>query len=387
MHHDATIDLRDVRPRARLARVCCGALTGSATVACQPAQTPAPLPTVIAVHATQDAAPVSQSVLPEDAGPVDGPTPIDLPETACVVEGEAPAARTDAHLGFSDIYLAGAHVAALSALGVPRRVSFFFSDGAPDFVPLSFDSSLVAVRGETPIRSSVRDQLELYPRARVLREGWLDYGLVHAERTRGAEIEPATTLPAWITPAFAQPVFRVPCTELTPFGAVADVVPNAKVSQPSVALEDQKGRRVATIDVAAKSKDGLPVATLETAKGRTKVRFEIGRDLRGEGWLPSKLVVRVAWGGLGYGTGSGRLGASEHIACDVDTPLWVHVDHKTFVWGALHAHQSFRGKLTDEGFGILAGGDDAARPFVPRAHLGPCTIHKSTPTGPARLGH
>lgn len=349
-----------------------------------PATTPAV--TAITVSAPPSSVPGSRTAKPDAAtaaAPPPAPSPatakpIELPSAACVVEADAPGAGKPGALGLSHIYVAGASVASVGSLGKVAHVRLLFPEGTPEMAALAFESDLVSVRGEAPTRAGSTDDLDLYPRTRVVRDGWLDYVTVRVVSARGASLEPKTELPPWLTPSatFAQARFDVPCAELTPFGAPAGVENDAALSGQAVALEDDAKRKAATIDASPGTHhDGLPVRILATAKGRTKIRFEAGRYTHAEGWVASPHVKKTAWGGIGYGTGSGRLGALKQIRCESETPLWVEVRGTTFAWGVLKPSRTLKGNLGPDGaFRLSVGGSAETAPFVPKASLAGCRI-------------
>jgi len=357
-----------------------GALVlGLALGACgAPAPAPTQAVTPITVAPPPSSVPAPQTATPQVAPPPATARPIELPSAACVVEADAPAAGKPGALGLTHIYVAGASVASAGSLGRIAHVRLLFPEGTPEMAALTFESDLVSVRGEVPTRAGSTDDLELYPRTRVVRDGWLEYTTIRVVSARGASLEPKTDLPSWLTPSatFAQARFDVPCAELTPFGWPDTVENDAALSGQAVVLEDDAKRKVATIDASrATHHDGLPVRIVTKEKGRTKIRFEAGPLTRAEGWVVSNHVKKTAWGGIGYGTGTGRLGGLKQIRCDGETPLHVEVRGTTFAWGVLKPGRTLKGKLDGDGaFRLSVGGASETAPFAPKASLAGCHV-------------
>lgn len=268
-------------------------------------------------------------------------------------------------------------IASLRALGKLERLRLAIEEGSPASAALEVDAELLSARGSVPLRDDSSADLELFPRTRLLREGWLDYQVTKVVSVRGAELEPLADLPPWIVPDFATTPFLVPCTQLSPFGAPQSVAPDAALLGTKVILEDERGKKVATVDAP---KEGIPVHALATHKGRTKVRFEAGSRAIVEAWAPSRQVKTTTWGGLGYGTGSGRGAAMATIGCEAETPLHVRVNGFTFAWGTLHAKKSMHGRRNPDGSFSLGGlgGDEGHAPFVPAAQMSACRIDPPT---------
>lgn len=331
---------------------------------------------------------------------------VELPSAPCVVEGEPKANATRGWLGVSHVYVAGLPVAEVSALGVVTRVRLVFPESKPGLAAIALESDLVSARGSVPTRTKTTDDVVLAPRNRALRAGWLEYGSFHVSGVSGTSLEPVTELPAWVVPApgFADAPFLLPCGELTPFHeGREDPPPDAELLGKTVALTDDAGHAVATLDAETvlppekpgkpATKTGVPVVIQKSARGRTKVRFAIGHRLHGEGWVESRFVKKSAWGGLGFGSGHGRGPKTLALTCDGDVPLWIAVKDELFEWGTLRAGKSIRGLRAGDGdFRVMLGGnpffgrpakagaDAPPDPFVPKESLGGC--HEADPPPP-----
>lgn len=356
-----------------LAAACAGTPAPRSDVAIIPPQVPAPPSPALAAVAV-------------DAGPApDAPREIVLPEARCVIDA-APVGDRARSSGLHRVYVGASPVASVPALGVVRSVRLVLPE-ASDAAWLALDTDVVSVRGSTPTAPGRRDHLELHPRGRLVRDGWLEYLVVHVEGVSGAAVTPKTELPSWITPKGLAP-FRATCAELTPFGERKELAPDGVLAGTGVALEDEQGRTVATLDFPAAHKDGLPVEIVGRHKARTKIRFAVGDDLRAEGWVATRHVRASTWGGLGYGTGRGRFLQSE-LTCAVDTPLLVRIEGALFAWGTLRAGQRVKGHETADGafrVDFDSGAERASReppdarageatdPFVPRERMKDCTI-------------
>lgn len=358
-----------------LAAQACGPSAGPANVVNIP-------PTPIASTATSSAPPSIASASGAPAKPSSSEVKeIPFPATKCLVDATpptGPSTNGPSRVGISHLSLEGVQIASVGALGKLRRVKLAIEEGSPSAASVEVDAELLSARGTVPLRDDTSADLELFPRTRLLREGWLDYQVAKVVSVRGAEMEPLADLPPWLTPDFATSPFFVPCTQLTPFGAPQSVTPDAALLGTKVVLEDERGKKVATIDAP---KEGLPVNALATHKGRTKVRFEAGSRTIVEAWAPSRQVKTTTWGGLGYGTGRGRAAAMSTVACEAETPLHVRVNGFTFAWGTLHAKQGVYGRRNAEGSFSLAGlgGDEEHAPFVPAAQMSACRVDPPTP--------
>lgn len=304
-------------------------------------------------------------------------TQIDLPTAPCVVDADAPAPANEvaaAYVGLDHVYVAGASIASVRALGEVHHVKLVLGEGKAA-AGVELVTSMVTVRGAIPLHQGTTDDLRLFPRSRVVRDGWLSYDVLRVASVSGARVEPDTELPSWINaePSFAATTFLVACTDVTPFVKERDEhQPDAVLTGMKVPLGDERGRKVATLDVPA---DGIPVRALGTTKGRTKIRFDVEGVAAGEGWVPSSRVRSSAWGGLGYGSGRGRGVKLESLTCDVETPLHVRVGDVTYAWGTLHAKQLVTGKdISDGSFALSVGGNEKTAPFVPVAARASCVV-------------
>lgn len=301
---------------------------------------------------------------------------IPFPLTKCLVDATAPtgpSTKGPSLVGIRGLSLEGVQIASVPELGKLRRVKLAFEEGSLSAASVDIDAEIVSARGTVPLRDDSSADLDLFPRTRVLREGWLDYQIAKVASVRGAELEPHADLPPWLTPSFATTPFFVPCAELTPFGAPQTINNDAALLGTKVALENEQGKKVAMLDAP---KEGLPVQAVATHKGRTKVRFEASSRLIVEAWAPSRQVKTTTWGGLGYGTGHGRLVALPTITCDGDVPLHVRVRDVTYAWGTLHAKQSVQGQRAPDGsFALLRlGGHADHAPFVPSGPASACLV-------------
>lgn len=333
---------------------------------------------------------------------------MELPSAPCVVEGTPNASATHGWLGIAHVYVAGVPVADVRSLGTVTRVRLVFLESKPGLAAVALESDVVSARGSVPTRTRTTDDVELAPRGRALRAGWLEYGSFHVAGVAGASatmggsrspsLEPVTELPAWVVPAagFADAPFLLPCAELTPFhDGREDPPPDGELLGKAIVLTDDAGRAVATLEAETLlppdkpgkpgTKTGVPVVIQKSARGRTKVRFAIGQRLHGEGWVESRFVKKSSWGGLGFGSGRGRGPKTLALTCDRDVPLWVAVKDELFEWGTLRAGKSVRGlRAADGDFRVMLGGnpffgrrakgesDDAVDPFVPKESLGAC---------------
>lgn len=337
------------------------------TIPSAPSAGPVAPPPGTSVSSTDSGVPLAtRSVLPLE---------IPLPGAACVVEADAP--PPPKAVGLSHVYVGGVSVASVLALGAIRHVRYAFAEGNPRVGALAIDAEVLSARGAAPTDRSTTDGIVLWARTRVVRAGWLEYGEIGVASVNGPKLEPVTELPPWITPApgFADTPFLVACSELTPFGARREEVPDSVLRGTKVTLEDASGQRLASIDAP---RDGVPVRALAApTKGRTKIRFELafGR-LVAEGWVASSQVKPTTWGGLGYGTGHGRMRPASTIACQVETPLRVRVKDATYAWGTLHIKQRVEGEPTEDGGFALTrlGGTSEAAPFVPSEAMTACTV-------------
>lgn len=285
-------------------------------------------------------------------------------------------------MGFSHVFLEGVSIAHVSAFGKLRRVRLAFEEGSPSSASLEIDGEIMRARGTVPLRDGSSDDLDLYPRTRILRDGWLEYHTARIVSVHDSKAEPHADLPSWLTADFSSSPYLVPCADLTPFGAPKSIdAPEMALLGAKVTLEDERGKKVGTVDAP---KDGIPVKALVAKGGRTKIRFAVGTRTIAEVWAPSRQVKPTQWGGVGYGTGHGRLGPLPRIACDAETPLHVRVNESTYAWGTLHPKQSVEGKRAPDGSFVLVrlGGQEEYAPFVPAAQMSACHIDTTVRSSP-----
>ena len=331
--------------------------------------------------------------------------PIDVPTSACTIDVASPTAGASsvakrAPLGIERVFVGAAPIAHVSALGDVRHVRLVFVEKKPGLAVVSIDGDKVSLVGAVPLHVGTTDDLVLYPKTRILRDGWLDYAELSIASVGPSTLGPKTDLDPGITPVSGAP-FDVPCTELTPFDSTAsEPVPDHELRGKAIALEDEAGKKVATIEAetlmppARGEKTshftGKPVVVLAKKGNRTKIRLEAGRALHAEGWVASRLVKESSWGGLGYGTGTGRAPKLDELTCERDVPLWADVQGTTFAVGTLHAHRTISGKLDEKndfrvelgsGARMLGSAEtkkgDPVDPYVPRHELAACSDPKA----------
>lgn len=332
--------------------------------------------------------------------PARSPVPIEVPTSACTIDVTAKpsggSSERQPPLGIEHVYVGAASIAHASALGDIRRVRLVFVEKRPGIGIVSIDGDRVSLVGTVPLHVGTTDDLVLYPKTRILRDGWLDYAQLSIALVGQSNLGPKTDLDPGITPASGAP-FDVPCTDLTPFGSTADEpVPDHELRGKAIALEDESGKKLATLEAETlmppargetKSRyTGKPVVVLAKKGNRTKIRLEAGRALYAEGWVASRFVKESSWGGLGYGTGRGRAPQLDELTCERDVPLWADVQGTTFAVGTLHGHRTISGKLDAKndfrvelgsGARMLGSADpkkgDPVDPYVPRHELAACS--------------
>jgi hypothetical protein len=298
--------------------------------------------------------------------------PIDLPSGPCLIDADAPpkattddtsTSRPALVFGMSHVFVGGISVAAISSLGDIRHVRVGLAAGKPTSAGLALETDMVTVRGTVPVGQDTSASLELYPRTRAVRDGWLEYKRIAVVNVKEDRIEPRIDLPPWLTPAvdFASTPYLVACADLSPFGTIVDETPDAAL-KGTATLEDDEGRAVATVEPP---REGIPVRALRKVKGKTKIRFAVGERAAAEVWVPTARVRETAWGALGHGGGSGRARPPASIECRDEIPLRVRVRDVTFAWGVLHANQKALGRRTGDGrFVLSVGGDPQTAVFV-----------------------
>lgn len=331
--------------------------------------------------------------------------PIDVPSSACTIDVAA-ASGSNAAFGIAHVYVGAARIAHARSLGALRRVRLVFREEKPGVVFVAIDGDVVSIVGGVPLQVGTTDDLVLYPRTRVLRDGWLDYDRLSIARIGKSTLGPTTELDPSVVPA-STTTFDVPCTELTPFdGSRPEPAFTHELRGKAIALEDEQGKELATVEAETPippapgqtkgRTEGKPVAVLAQKGQRTKIRFEAGRRLHAEGWVASRSVKAASWGGLGYGTGTGRMPKLDELTCERDVPLWADVQGTTFAVGTLHAHRTVSGKLDDKndfrvdlGSGARVFGSaqpkkgDPVDPYVPRHELSACSDPHAPKTEPA----
>ncbi len=326
--------------------------------------------------------------------------PIDVPTSACAIDVASPiSASADAKrapLGLEHVYVGAAPIAHVSTLGDVRHVRLVFVEKRPGIAIVSIDGDTISLVGAVPLHVGTTDDLVLYPKTRVLRDGWLDYAQLSIASVGQSTLGPKTDLDPGITPTSGAP-FDVPCTELTPFDSTAsEPVPDHELRGKAIALEDEAGKKLATIEAETlmppargetKSRyTGRPVVVLAKKGNRTKIRLAAGRALHAEGWVASRFVKESSWGGLGYATGTVRTPKLDELTCERDVPLWADVQGTTFAIGTLHAHRTVSGKLDPKndfrlelgsGARLLGSAEpkkgDPVDPYVPRHELAACS--------------
>jgi hypothetical protein len=335
--------------------------------------------------------------------------PINVPSSACTIDVAAPSPSASSKparglVGLAHVFVGAGPIAHARSLGALRRVRLVFVEEKPGLAIAAIDGDTASIVGAVPLNVGTTDDLVLYPRTRILRDGWLDYAQLSIAQVGKSTLGPKTELDPSITPASAAS-FEVPCTELSPFGAAFDApIADHELRGKAISLEDEQGKKVATIDAETlmppfpgETKGqvvGKPVVVLARKGNRTKVRFEAGRALHAEGWVASRWVKASSWGGLaGYGTGTGRPAKLDELTCERDVPLWADVRGTTFAVGTLHANRTVSGKLDDKndfrvdlgsGARVFASAQpkkgDPVDPYVPRHELSACSDPRPKPT-------
>jgi len=324
------------------------------------------------------------------------PTRIDVPTSTCTIDVAAPTtAGTSTSFGIERLYVGAAPIAHASALGPLRHARLVFVEERPHVAVVEVDGADIALVGAVPLHQGSSNDLVLYPKVRVLRDGWLDYDQIEVEQVAKAGLSPKTALERGIVPATMGP-FYVPCTDLTPFGAqAAEPPPEHELRGKGITLEDAAGMKLATLDAEEElppakgakrgTVHGKPVSVLARKGARTQIRMTAGRSLHAEGWVASRFVRASPWGGVGYGSGSGRGPKLDTLTCEREVPIWVDVQGTTFAVGTLHAHRTVSGQLDarndfrlaiGSGAALLGGAapkkGDPVDPYVPRHELAAC---------------
>ena len=362
----------------------------------------APKPAAVVPPPSGPRAPVAVVVPPSPPSPppatsgepARSPVPIDVPTSECTIDVTAPGSAGP--FGVGHVYVGAAPIARARALGDLRRARLVFREEKPGVAFVAIDGDTVSILGAVPLHVGTTDDLVLFPRTRILRDGWLDYARLSIAFVGKSTLGPKTELEPGLTPAAAAP-FDVACTELTPFGVVTSEPPlDHELRGKAISLEDEKGKKLATIDAEtlmppargeAKSHVvGRPVAVLAKKGSRTKIRFEAGRDLHAEGWVASRWVRASSSGLVGYGRGAGSAPKLDVLTCERDVPLWVDVQGTTFAVGTVHAHRTVNGKLDEKNdFRVDLGSNarvfassppkkgDSVDPYVPRHELAACS--------------
>jgi hypothetical protein len=337
--------------------------------------------------------------------------PIDVPSSACAIDVAAPSPSASAKLsrgpvGIAHVFVGASPIAHTRALGALRRVRLVFAEEQQALAIAAIDGDAASIVGAVPLHVGTTDDLALFPKTRLLRDGWLDYAQLSIAQVGKSTLGPKTELDPSVTPA-SSANFNVSCTDLSPFGVATDEPPpDHELRGKAIALEDEQGKRLATIHAETLSPPnpgetkgrvvGKPVVVLARAGNRTKVRLEAGRALHAEGWVASRWVSASPSGVRGYGTGTGRLAKLDELTCERDVPLWADVQGTTFAVGTLHANRTVSGRLDDKndfrvdlGSGARGLGSahpekgDPVDPYVPRHKLSAC----SDPSPRRATGH
>lgn len=335
-----------------------------------------PPPSVATTPAASGSASASSSSPPPAPTPEPtAPAVVDVPMPSgpCLIDAR-PTTGLGSTLSFRGLVLGSVPVATFGGVGTIERVRLSFAEGRPESAGVAVDATLVSLRGSLPLSTRRSERLRLYPRFAAVRAGWLSYREVVVASVHDVEIEPLTELPAWLVPAvdFTKNPFYVACSGLTPFGAPSGTATDGAISGKGVALEDDAGKTVATLDA---SQGDLPVAMGKLVKQRRKVSFDVGTFATAQGWVASRHVKKTSGAGVGYGTGTGRTRPPATLSCDAEVPIHVRVAETTYAFGVVHANQVIRGDVADDGSfkltSIAAGG---VEPFVPPDRLRDCKI-------------
>lgn len=304
------------------------------------------------------------------------------PPSACSIEADAAKDDTFSYVG--NLWVDGSAVAHTSELGAVEKVKLTLLEKEPlGFIDLVTDKFVLHTY--FPIAMPA-----YYGKAPIVRDGWLHYDVLSIQTpaaVSGADFAPHTELFDWVVPEasrFGEPdSFKVPCANATPFlraggGPSAELAPDGTKPQPGIlsakpplALLDDSGKSVANLEFPAeKTAPERHVLIVQKKKNLVQVRFDAGRALRGEGWVPASAVkpdTRSTKPGFSAGPTHRKMQYT-YLKCMQDAPIWVNTVEGTKAIGFLRAEHPVRGAFhADTGdFRMDLGSDEQWSPGTPK---------------------